>query len=408
MADWIGWHCTSPRPGHTRLSALAFCFSFMILSSALAAPPPSPSGSWAETAETVFSSDSAGCSKLDIPDSPARAFRDARGQVHLFATHSVARAMVGPSLDEVRHDCRVVYRSPEDADPSHFDDRNWLASFFTTDGKAVVSLVHSEYEAWNHPGRCLSALRSLSDRTSCWWNAITMALSRDGGFSFVEPAPPANLVASVPYRFDGANKVGSVGYFEPTNIVQSGTAYYAIVRTTNFKAQRFGACLIRTMNLLDPASWRAWDGSGFNVRFVNPYRPHGGPEADHVCEPLGGHAIYAPSSLSYVPNLRRFISVEFTPDARFGPPGLYMAASDDLIHWSKPNLIASTESIIADEGGGRWHYGYFSMLDPTATDRNFQTVSDTPYIYYVRIDLARGNLSRALMRRRVRLHFDRG
>jgi hypothetical protein len=34
----------------------------------------------------------------DIPDANPRAFRDWRGEVHLIATHFVARAMRGPSL----------------------------------------------------------------------------------------------------------------------------------------------------------------------------------------------------------------------------------------------------------------------------------------------------------------------
>lgn len=98
----------------------------------------------------VFDSDSDSCDRMDIPHQSARAFRDADAQVHLFATHFIARAMVGPSLDTVRHDCHVVYRSPEDADPSHFEDRSWLASFYTDDGLRIVALLHSEYEAWTY------------------------------------------------------------------------------------------------------------------------------------------------------------------------------------------------------------------------------------------------------------------
>ena len=32
---------------------------------------------------------------------------------------------------------------------------------------------------------------------------------------------------------------------------------------------------MRTARLDQPGSWRAWDGSGFNVRFANPYRSQG-------------------------------------------------------------------------------------------------------------------------------------
>jgi hypothetical protein len=45
----------------------------------------------------VFDTAKDACEQTDIPDVPARAFRDAEGMVHLFATHHVARASVGPT-----------------------------------------------------------------------------------------------------------------------------------------------------------------------------------------------------------------------------------------------------------------------------------------------------------------------
>jgi DNA-binding response OmpR family regulator/S1-C subfamily serine protease len=50
-------------------------------------------------------------------------------------------------------------------------------------------------------------------------------------------------------------------------------------------------------------------------------------------------------------------------------------------------------------------YGYDSLLDPDSTDRNFSTVSDTPYLYYVRMDGNHPPYVRALFRRRVRLQI---
>ena len=47
-----------------------------------------------------------------------------------------------------------------------------------------------------------------------------------------------------------------------------------------------GACAIRTANILDPSSWRGWDGKSFSVTFVDPYKgPVPDPEA-HVCAPV--------------------------------------------------------------------------------------------------------------------------
>src|SRR5271165_5371571 len=68
--------------------------------SSASAPPavPSLSGAVIGPKELVFDTRS-GCEQIDIPDAPARAFRDDHGVVHLVATHFVARAMIGPSLN---------------------------------------------------------------------------------------------------------------------------------------------------------------------------------------------------------------------------------------------------------------------------------------------------------------------
>ena len=137
------------------------------------------------------------CSPIDIPDAPARAFRDADGQVHLIASHYVTRAMVGPSLDAVRHDCRRVMVSDLDGDPARFDDREWITAPYTTDGRTVYALVHNEYQGDKHPGRCPS-----EEYLKCWYNSITLARSTDGGphLHACRTAAPPGRVGAVPVR----------------------------------------------------------------------------------------------------------------------------------------------------------------------------------------------------------------
>ena len=390
------------------LSRLLVVFTVMAVAAihpVLAINPPEVSAIWSGPAEKVFDSDTEACDRLDIPDQPARAFRDANGEVHLFATHFLARAMVGPGLDAVRRNCRVVYRSPRDADPSHFQDRNWLGSFYTADGQRIVALVHSEYEAWTHPGMCATPKAQWPTLANCWWNSITMAMSQDGGTSFTSARPPANLVASLPYPYDKGNTVGAIGYNTPTNIIKVGTYYYAMIGDWPYKAQRYGPCLIRTMDPFDATSWRAWDGSDFRIRFINPYADHDFTPEKHVCAPIGVDAVYDPGSLSVYGPGGSYLIAQFAEDARFGTPGLYLSTSSDLIHWSKPSRVATTKEMLDEESPGKWRYGYVALLDPNAPDRNFSTVLDMPFVYYVRFDLVGGNLSRILMRRRVLLHF---
>lgn len=77
------------------------------------------------------------CDDFDLPDMPARAWRDASGTVTLAASWATSRFSRGPSLDLVKHSCHVVsvshlwsYASPakviscveqyiETAQPSH-------------------------------------------------------------------------------------------------------------------------------------------------------------------------------------------------------------------------------------------------------------------------------------------------
>ncbi len=73
--------------------------------------------------ETVFSWAKESCEEEDIPDLPARAFRDARDRVHLIAAHHINRQFVGPTLDRVSHPCNVTMPSGNRTQPSLFNDR---------------------------------------------------------------------------------------------------------------------------------------------------------------------------------------------------------------------------------------------------------------------------------------------
>jgi len=46
----------------------------------------------------VFNTATDSCELIDIPDAPARAFRDYQGTVHLIAAHYIMRQDVGPAL----------------------------------------------------------------------------------------------------------------------------------------------------------------------------------------------------------------------------------------------------------------------------------------------------------------------
>lgn len=362
-------------------------------------PPPTLSGSVIGLRQVVFDARN-NCEEIDSSDAPARAFRDSAGIVHLFATHYVARAMIGPDLNTLHHTCDVVYRSPQDTNPADFQYKNWLFSFYSEDGRRVAALVHSEYDAVEIPGMCATP----EDSTNCWWNTVTYAESKDGGYTFKVPLPPHNLVAALPYRYVVGNSSSAYGYNGPSNIIKIDGFFYSLIGDWPYKLQEYGPCLIRTADVFDPGSWRAWDGKDFTIHFADPYRQTISNPANYVCKP-----VYPGSADSLVRETRSgvFITTQFAPDDRFdGPPGFYVQGSRDLVHWSKPTLVVSFSDLGALDGPGKWIYEYESLLDPTSTDRNFSTISKAPYLYFVRSDENHPPYATILFRIPIRLRID--
>jgi hypothetical protein len=88
-------------------------------------------------------------------------------------------------------------------------------------------------------------------------------------------------------------------------------------------------------------------------------------------------------------------------DTELGPPGLYLTTSGDMVNWTKPKLVVALKDLLANEPKGSWQYAYFSLIDPAATDLNFATVGDNPYLYYVRLDS--NSQGRVLFRQKIAL-----
>src|SRR6187549_1165737 len=177
------------------LSLLGIALAVAALSSPAASPERSePSLRVAGPRETVFDWSEDACAPVEQPDLPARAFRDARGRVQLLLSSYETFRLIGPSLDRLRTDCRPVLRSPEDPDPSRYRDRRWIASPYTEDGRRVWALVHHEYQGHRHPGRCPQ--RSYF---RCWYNAVTLATSADGGASYRQPRHPVSSSPGRPF-----------------------------------------------------------------------------------------------------------------------------------------------------------------------------------------------------------------
>ena len=336
----------------------------------------------ASGAETVFAWESQRCDAQDIPDAPARAFRDAGGTVRLFAPHFVNRAMTGRSLDGVTPDCRIIFEGGRNDDPAAFDDRIWLTSFHTSDGITIHALGHAEYHGHKRPG-CAGG-RYMD----CWWNAVVQLVSTDGGASFRRVGPGNAVVAAWPYPYDG-RQGHPTGYFSPSNIVERDGFHYVFIFAAAQGLQRRGACLLRTDQIADPQRWRAWDGKDFTVRLIGAYAGADQPPQDRVCAPLAG----IPSTLTSV---TQQADGSFTglfaasrPLVPGGSPvtGIYAVRSRDLLHWSEPSLLLAVPMMFDFPCDAPSVYAYPSLLDPDSPSPTFTTTGAHPYLYLTRFNV---------------------
>jgi hypothetical protein len=336
--------------------------------------------------EVVFDWSQDACEPEDIPDLPARALRDADGQVQLLVAHYVNRRLVGPDFDHLRHDCAVMMSSDEDPDPAAFNGWEWIASPYTRDGRTIFALVHNEFQGHRDHRRCRSG-----KYPRCVYTALTLAVSRDGGRTYRQPRAPTHLVATYPYRYVGDS--GPIGIFEPSNIVfnPKDRYYYVVAHTVGHGNRPRGTCVLRTRRLGDPRSWRAWDGTNFRVRFVNPYEQEGARPETHVCQPVERADIVEMShSLTFNTYLGRFLLVGMSGahDAARGVMvwGVYYSLSDDLVHWSRQKLLMEAELPWTHKCGDADPIAYPSLLDPASRSRSFETTGRRPYLYFTRFN----------------------
>lgn len=335
--------------------------------------------------ETVYAWQSMRCENWDIPDSASRAWRDAQGHAHLIASHMDNRVMSGASLDELHHDCTVVYKGAEQDEPARHDDRGWVASTYTPDGHKVFALIHNEFQGQRRPALC-----PARDYMKCWRNSIAVAVSDDGGVSFSNAAEANHFVAGLPYAYTGSEGKHT-GYFSPSNIWFAEGYYYAFIWTETYRAQKRGACLMRTPDLADARAWRAWDGSSFAIAFVDAEREPVDDDARHVCTPVGADGLigivssvtrHKPSGL-YI----AMMAAGRPPGDGGRPSGIYYATSPDMIRWNAPALLLAVPVLVPNDCSDTRSFYYPSLMDTRSSSRNFEDTSDRAYLYLTKIYL---------------------
>lgn len=386
MTDWVIGCCHSPPKyeptmlQHFRLLLAALLLCHAIPRDGLASDAPTATIRANGSAEIVFAWRTMRCATWDVPDVPARAWRDSDGRVHLVAGHPPNRAMVGPDLNRVAPDCRIILDSGRRDDPALFDDLGWIAATYSPDGRSVYALIHNEYQGHRRPDACPSG-----QYMKCWSNTLTLAVAHDGGYSFARPTPPLHLVATPPYKYAGEGS-HPTGYFNPSNIIARDGHYYVYFWAAAQSAQSRGACLMRSDNLGDASAWRAWNGRSFAIRFADPYRGTVRNNRDHTCFPVSAERL-----TSFVASIVRHrpsgVHVALMAGARPNGTGIFATTSKDLLSWTDPVLIWPAALLTRFDCADAEAYFYPSLLDPGSPSRNFEDVGNQAYLYLTRIRL---------------------
>eukprot|EP01045_Picozoa_sp_COSAG04_P001540 COSAG04_NODE_52_length_30862_cov_37.882005_13_plen_383_part_00 len=274
--------------------AVPLCAAGLLASGAPPLPTVAPTGGPTVDVEGAVAQGKRCCGTANphvcpghVPDIPARCFVGADSeQVSMIVGSTSYFPMSGPSPLNQSRSCHCAFNKTADGDPAHFAADEYLDSPIAFPNGTVVSLVHTEF-----PGNKFNLSGPDAPYCTgpgyphCWTVSIGLVVSRDFGQTFEHALPPPrHLVAAVPYGYRQGQLAS--GWGDPSNILQhpsDGHYYAAIWNRNQVGLQAPGICMMRTNSLLDPSSWRAWGGSGYTVRFADPYTLEPGTEAAHVC-----------------------------------------------------------------------------------------------------------------------------
>jgi hypothetical protein len=339
----------------------------------------------------LFDQASSACDSSDLPDAPARAFRNAAGEVVLFAPNFKNRALIGADFDHLARDCAIRFAAAGSADPSLLDDRSWLHAFHTDDGSGVFAFASASFIPYRHGIACEAG----GARTDCWYNGIAALTSDDGGATFRYLGTPPHHLAFAPPDPYSPDIASPPGFMSATNIVAWNGGLYTILwrRGTDGGSDDKGSrnCLARADDD-KPLAWELWLDGKFipAARFENGAWEIATTDCDAIgpTTPIRGLVRHAATG-SFLAVLQYRTGNDH---------GFYVTTSDDLVTWTKPAELLAID-LMADAAPGAPWAGYPSLIDPDSSDRNFGTTDDTADLVFVRFEPVAG--TKKVLRRLV-------
>lgn len=333
----------------------------------------------------------------DLPDVQTRAVRSPIDESIILISGNAPDnyTMRGASFDNLIRNCRAILISGDSPYAHTFDNQEWITSVYR-EGEVIHALVHNEY---HDPIATTCRVGDTSPSNPCWYNGISYAVSTDGGTTFLQSAAPESVVAALPTPWQAPvqssrrSSPNPHGYFSPSNIILGPEGYYytlfMAIPDPDEPAFR-GTCVIRTDNLNDPSSWRAWDGSDFALTIGSPYDELGNPSPTGLppCTFVSRSQIGTlHGSLTYNEFLQRYLLVGSGVYVINGAQicGTYFSLSEDLIEWTPAQLIMSglLPHPPCTSGSPNGSIIYPSLIDHQDSSLNFEITGQTPHLYYV-------------------------
>ena len=330
--------------------------------------------------KVIFDSDVSGCDNHHLPDSPARAFRNAQGKMVMFAPNFQNRAFVGYGFNSLKPDCDSRFMAAGKASPDLLDDRTWLQAIYTNDGQNVYALGSASFMPYRHDMPC----KDRTKRTDCWINGLVTLKSTNGGKTFDylgNPPHHAPFPPPKPYRDD---RKRAPSYVTVTNIISWQNYLYAIVwrRADNWEESR--NCLVRAP-ANDPSRWDVWNGTEFEEAAT--LTDAGWSVRQTECARVGPVGVSSIRGLVRDEASNTFITVYLHRIRKKDQPdvsGFFYSTSSDLKNWSAPKLLYA-QPLRRDADEGEPFVAYPSIIDDDSMDRLYGTVDDQASLVFVRL-----------------------
>jgi hypothetical protein len=300
----------------------------------------------------------------------------------------------GADFNSLKRDCsKPVLVSVDLTTPQSYENREWISAVYR-EGNRWHAIISNEYHDLV-ASTCRSSDPSIY--IDCLYLSATYGVSTDGARTFTKPSPPAHVVLPPPYVWEpplpGAPPNWEWGFHEgynaPYSLVRKDDGYfYAIVGLTPSKSVPYaGQCLLRTNRLDDPASWRAWDGVGFNDRITSPYVTGNPAPLCKLSRSLDGVG----GLLTFNTYLNRYMDLDSWQSTIDGKLfcSFQFRLSADLVHWSSPQLITEAGDrgfCLPDSQGSTYPAMYPALIDHADTTINFERPGRTPHLYYARFN----------------------